>query len=557
MNINNFENHINKTILDRGYVYYSEGNITETYNKGENEYIFQVQGSEDYEVVVKINNNGEILYSDCDCPYDFGPICKHQVAAYFELFDILNSEDNCEGMKKEVIKQPEIEKVLDNLSKEELINIIVDITKKDNTLKNSIIFRYSKVDERQEIEKCKKFIDSIVRKYRGRESFITYREVDNFIREMEELLEKVKNTDNILLALDIAFLALDEGMETFQYTDDSDGGIGNFVSETIYLIGETIANSKNLDINQKKEIFNKLLNKSDSKVFDGWEDYKIDMLRICAEFINVEEFRNKLREKLECIINENSGDYYVEYTNESILKILFHMINEYGTKEEAEEFIEDNLKFTYFREMLINKCVEEKNYHKVIELALEGEKQDEQYAGLVSKWKKIRYIAYKELLLKEEQEKLAKDLLFDGNFEYYKELKALVTGDKEVFYNKLKQELKNYNSWKGRGIYLKLIIEENDLDEIMEFVRKNPKNIEEYADILVDKFEDEVVEIYKNYIKSEAESSSCRSHYKGVCRILRKYEKIAGKESQKRVLNELSSLYRRRPAFLDELSKIK
>ncbi|WP_454054849.1 SWIM zinc finger family protein [Clostridium sp. Marseille-Q7071] len=72
MNINNFENHINKTILDRGYVYYSEGNITETYNKGENEYIFQVQGSEDYEVVVKINNNGEILYSDCDCPYDFG-----------------------------------------------------------------------------------------------------------------------------------------------------------------------------------------------------------------------------------------------------------------------------------------------------------------------------------------------------------------------------------------------------------------------------------------------------------------------------------------------------
>ncbi len=52
-------------------------------------------------------------------------------------------------------------------------------------------------------------------------------------------------------------------------------------------------------------------------------------------------------------------------------------------------------------------------------MALEGEKQDKQYAGLVSNWKKIRYIAYKELLLKEEQEKLAKELLLAGDFEYY------------------------------------------------------------------------------------------------------------------------------------------
>jgi len=35
-----FENHINKTILDRGYDYYNEGNIIETYNQGDNEYIF-------------------------------------------------------------------------------------------------------------------------------------------------------------------------------------------------------------------------------------------------------------------------------------------------------------------------------------------------------------------------------------------------------------------------------------------------------------------------------------------------------------------------------------
>jgi len=45
---------------------------------------------------------------------------------------------------------------------------------------------------------------------------------------------------------------------------------------------------------------------------------------------------------------------------------------------------------------------------KVIDLALEGERKDKEYAGLVSKWKKVRYIAYKELSLKAEQEKLAR-----------------------------------------------------------------------------------------------------------------------------------------------------
>lgn len=77
MNINNFENHVDKTILDRGYDYYISDNIVEVYKRGDNEYVFQIQGSDDYEVIVKIDNDGEIIYSECDCSYDFGPICKH------------------------------------------------------------------------------------------------------------------------------------------------------------------------------------------------------------------------------------------------------------------------------------------------------------------------------------------------------------------------------------------------------------------------------------------------------------------------------------------------
>lgn len=141
MNINNFKEYIDTTILKRGHDYYTDGNIIDTYNEGDNTYTFEVQGSEDYQVVVKLDDNGEIIYSECDCPYDFGPICKHEVAAYFELAEniskvINNKDENANiAVNNEKAKKPEIKEVLSNLSKEKLIDIILDITQKDRILK--------------------------------------------------------------------------------------------------------------------------------------------------------------------------------------------------------------------------------------------------------------------------------------------------------------------------------------------------------------------------------------------------------------------------------------
>lgn len=390
MNISNFENHINKTILDRGYDYYIEGNIIDTYCQDDNIYVFEVEGSEDYEVVVKIDENGEILYSECDCPYDFGPICKHQVAAFFELFEIYNKKSDG---KKEIIKQPDIEEVLNNFSKEELINIILDITNKESALKNSIIFRYSKGDDNQELEKCKKLIDSIVRNFTRGSNFISYRETYEFTNEMGTVLDKARHIYEVsnkpLLALEITLILLEESIESYQYTDDSDGEIGDFVSAIMELIEEIVSGTKVLDKDTREKIFNKMLKQIDSVVFNGWEEYRVDLIAMCSEFADVEEFRNKLKMKIQYLVNKNRNDDYKEYTNERLMFTLFHIIDECGDKEEAERFIKENLKYSSFRELYIDKFMKEKNYLKVIELAQEGEIKDKQFAGLVSRIEKI------------------------------------------------------------------------------------------------------------------------------------------------------------------------
>lgn len=530
MNIKNFEDNIDEKILDRGSDYYTDGNIIEVHEQEDNEYIFQIEGNGNYEVIVQVSKGGKILYSECDCPYDFGPICKHEVAAYFELRDIINNKNNNAIGRKDVVKKLGVKDVLNNLSKEELVAIIVDITKEDKTLKEKLIVRYSKGNDEEEIKNCKALIESIVRKYTKAEGFIRYREGYAFVSEMECILDKVQETENILLSLDIAFLLLNEAIRAFQYADDSHGEIGCLVENTIGIIEEIASNSAELDINLRKEIFYKLIKQSEDRIFREWGEYKLGILRICTEFIDIGVLRERLIAEIKNLIKINSNDYYEKYTNEQLLEILLAIIKEYGAECEVNEFIENNLNFTSFRELLIEKYISKNNYEKVIELALEGEKKDKDFAGLIIKWKKLRYDAYKKLSLKVEQERLGKDLLFDGNFQYYNDLKELNIKDKVSFYNNLKNELKNNKGGCKRSIYLELIETENDLNEIMEFVRKNPMNIEDYAEKLAEKFKDEVIELYGVYIKSIASCASNRKNYQGVCQILNRYKKIAGKE---------------------------
>lgn len=134
MNINNFQKYINQTILGRGYDYYMDGRVDEEYVRKGNTYIFLVEGSEMYEVSVELDESGEIIHAECDCPYDLGPICKHEAAVFFQLAEIINDGDVKWDIKEAQTEQPGIKEVLNKLPKEELIRIIMEITPKNETL---------------------------------------------------------------------------------------------------------------------------------------------------------------------------------------------------------------------------------------------------------------------------------------------------------------------------------------------------------------------------------------------------------------------------------------
>ncbi|MFB9277113.1 SWIM zinc finger family protein [Cohnella cellulosilytica] len=557
MNIRHFESEINRTILARGYDYYTEGNVLEVFDQGKNEYLVQVEGSEVYEVEVKLDENGRIKRSVCDCPYDLGPICKHEVAAYYELREMIDGESDGEVAQEQAVKHSDLAEVLNDLSKQQLIEMIVEIAQQDAVLKNSLIFKYSQGSDVEEPDKCKKLIAAIVKKHTGRGDFIDYRGVGRFAQELGRVLEKAEETEDVLLTVDIACLVLEEAVKAFQYADDSNGDIGELANEALERVHEAIEDNAQWEPEKRERLFLKLLQESEKTIFEGWEDFRVALLSACAQFADVEALRNTLKAKIESLVHKYASQEYQKYTTETLLGIWLDVLREYGTAEETEQFIDANLHYSSFRETLINQFKQDNHYDRVVKLALEGEEQDKDYAGLVLKWQKIRYAAYHELQRKEEQKMLAEQLLLAGEFEYYHELRQLAgEEERESLYDRLKMRLKQEESWQANSMYLKLIAEAEDLDELMEYVKENPAEIEEYADRLAGKFENEINAIYRDQIKKTAQWATNRSNYKKVGYMLRRYAKIAGRDNQTALINELRELYRKRPAFMDELDQI-
>jgi len=84
MKLKSFESDVERKIVERGLDYYRSGDVKKLEKVGENEFSAVVFGSEKYSLYVKINGDA-IVEHECDCPYDWGNVCKHEVAVFYAI----------------------------------------------------------------------------------------------------------------------------------------------------------------------------------------------------------------------------------------------------------------------------------------------------------------------------------------------------------------------------------------------------------------------------------------------------------------------------------------
>ena len=143
MNINNFEELIERKIIDRGFSYYENDYVEDFEQVEKGEFSAIVEGSERYFVLIKLNESLEIRDHSCNCPYDWGEYCKHEVAVLFYIKD-------SEAYKKGPDRTGKIGIIKgEKYNYQELKDLIIDLAKRNGEIRNELLWYFGYEEEEE------------------------------------------------------------------------------------------------------------------------------------------------------------------------------------------------------------------------------------------------------------------------------------------------------------------------------------------------------------------------------------------------------------------------
>ena len=136
MHISNFELDIEEKILSRGERYLADGMVADIWSEIPNYYQAVVEGTITYDVEIHLNPDGTVLHHCCDCPYDFGEYCKHEVAVFYAIRRFLEQDT----IPKRQGQKQGLRALLLKKSKNELVGLLYDLLREYN-LREDMFYR--------------------------------------------------------------------------------------------------------------------------------------------------------------------------------------------------------------------------------------------------------------------------------------------------------------------------------------------------------------------------------------------------------------------------------
>jgi hypothetical protein len=559
--LNEFEQHINETILARGLSYFKNGLVQAPVILNHGEYEFIVEGTENYTVQICLKNDTITEYV-CDCPYDFGPVCKHVAAAIFFLEqDKLEIKKNKNSGKTKPRKKPKtiadkVNELLDKASHDELKQFIKEKTEQDRAFRNMFLASFANLNTSESIAMYKSQIKSILRTASDRHGFIDWSAVRHVGMAVDQLLDTAQKqieAKNYLSAFYISIAVMEQMTEALQFADDSNGDVGGSIHVAYDLLYQLALISDNKPL--QKQIIDYCFTAFDKEIYEGW-DWHIGILRIAALLVKTEE-------EISLIFEKTDNLQRSEYDKEEAQTIKYQVLLKTKGEAEASQYLEQHITNPKLRREAIRKAIDNKDYKKAEKLAQDGVEHDmKNKPGLATEWY--------NWLLKIAQahgntEKIidhARYLLID-NFrneqDYYQVLKENVQPEKWTeFIENVLDDISTKKRWPDIHLMSQIYIKEQWWDRLMEMVKKNPdlRNIENYEKYLLKDYTDEIIDMYAVAIMKYMKDSVGRKHYQSACRYLRRMIKLGGRDKANSTISFLREKYRQRKALMDELNNV-
>lgn len=562
MNLYQLTKSIDPVILDRGRDYLLDGNILSIEIMGNNTYRAEVEGSQLYEVYIELGDEGMVISSGCDCPYDYSPVCKHQAAVLLKLRD-LNGKLAEFPPQNANFDSPitSLKELLEAESKESLIDLICLLAADSDVLEKRIHLHLTKASSSEVLEECRELIQSYIDIHADDHGFVNWRNVSRAVEGAYIVAEKAcaaADDKEWVQAVEINLTIMEEMIDFIQSTDDSGGNVGVVIDESLERLREITLHTHHIAQADRNTIFQLLLDESKQPSYNGWGDWQLAFIEMASHLALTSVLREQWDRQVEELSNKHAqGTWGDSYFAENLALMRYQLIQTHDGDEQARDFIIEHLSFSKFRVMAIDEAYRNGNYDEVIRLTEEGEALDlaNGLPGLVKQWKQYRYEAYSQTNQTERQRSIGVEFLLDGDFSYYKTVKSLHSAEEwATVYQEILRKLE-LSSW-PRDIYTKILIEEKEYAKLLAYIQKRSTYLEEFHLLLYPHYPAEIKTLFLSYIEAKANASANRRDYEEVCRIILMLYKVGGKEEARQVIGTLKARYPRRPAFQDELMKI-
>ena len=544
MNIKDFESVIDKTILQRGLDYYKSGSVESLDFDGE-EWVADVSGGDDYTVTVKVSSSGDIISTDCDCPYDWGTYCKHQAAVFYVLRKELEKPNN---KSANVSSRQSFEDILQKQYKAALIKVLLEYAKQDRKIKQDLLFRFTEKDK-DIISHAHNLIKTSVKRVMRR-GFIEYDDVEEAVEGADKVLKMAEDMiDDILSCLSLCSVIIEEILGLYDCCEDY-VELEAVIANTVILINEAVEGMpEDFPDTETEKVLDLIFDCIDKTDLDGLTDWKSDLLYACVPLCRIPQLRKRFEDYLFSIQEKD------KYIKKEVQNILFEIIEKFDGVEAADAYIEQNLENSDFRKIAVQKALDENRLDRALKLCLDGEIADASYIGIVWQWREMRYSVYERQNNIENQKKLAYEFVLDGKFDYFLKLKKLYDPNEwEKVLHNLLASLKNS---RGQNIYVDILVHEKKTQLILEYCEKHDSAIVKLYPHLLPEYRFELEILFAGYVRKEAENASNRNQYSNVCSIINHYKKACGSQKASEIKNELLQKYSKRPAFVDELKNLR
>ena len=426
----NFKQLIDPTILQRGRSYYDNDHVVDLEEIQAGYWQAIVEGTEAYRVFITIAPDAGLDWA-CDCPYDWGPVCKHVAATLYALESAADPAPpkKTKPRKKRKTRADKIRDALGSLSREELYALLLELALDDRELAHLVLARYG--PDKGNEQAYARLVQDALRLGQGRHGFLDYWGAARAAKGVNELLNRADAhlaQGRPLQAIPIYQAVIEGVVPAMAQADDSMGALGDcihFALDGLQRAAEELAPP------ERAGLFTYCVAEAPKDLYAGW-DWGWDLAGIAAELVETPRQRAILFAALDQMAARRDDEGWgADYDRERAATIKLSIIRRQEDDAAVQAFLEAHLEHERMRMALARFHLQRGDLTAARRLCAEWlERPAQDKPGLRPDFLAILLDVAEAAGDHEEQIRLAEALFkHTGRFEYYERLKGLIGVD--------------------------------------------------------------------------------------------------------------------------------